>query len=157
MPPSKKIDLPLIHRPTGRSAAILPTQDFWEAEPVFIERGCYVLLIVSEKGCAHSKLQAARAWIDAGAAYVCAWGPHATDVEETFDYAAFLPEVGGPLPFTLMTTSHQTEELSEALWFAFHNAMPPDDLGHALESVVIVVDSDELEARCLAWVGEAGF
>lgn len=92
--------------------------------------------------------------MEAGASYVCAWGPNSPGVEETFDYAAFLPELGVPLPFTLMTTSHTSEEFEEALWFAFYNAAPPDDLGHYLKSVLVVVDSDALEIRALTWIQE---
>jgi hypothetical protein len=62
------------------------------------------------------------------ASYVCAWGPNSEAVEETFDSASFLPEFGEPLPFSLMTTSHRDETPEEALWFAFYNAPPPDDL-----------------------------
>ena len=83
---------------------------------------------------------------------MCAWGPASGQVEEAFDYATFLPEMGEPLPFTLMTTSHESEELDEALWFAFYNAVPPDDLKAELNTVVVLVDSPALEERCKAWV-----
>jgi hypothetical protein len=92
----------------------------------------------------------ARAWIDAGASYICAWGPDAAEVEESFDYASFLPEYGEPLPFTLMTTSHCEKSPEDALWFAFYNAVPPDDLNDELNSVVVIVDSDSLAATCEA-------
>jgi hypothetical protein len=75
-------------------------------------------------------------------------------VEEAFDYASFLPELGEPLPFTLMTTSHRDETPQEALWFAFYNAMSPDDLDQELTSIVMIVDSDSLETACIAWVKE---
>jgi TPR repeat protein len=151
---SRRIELPLRHAPTGRSAAIVRVPDFWATPPVAVNSGKYVLLVASEKASACSTVEAARAWLEAGASYVCAWGPSSPEVEEAFDYAAFLPEMGDPLPFTLMTTNHQSDALTEALWFAFYSAMPPDDLGCALESVVVVVDSSALEARCLAWVQE---
>lgn len=91
----------------------------------------------------------ARAWVGAGASYICAWGPDSEAVEETFDYASFLPEFGEPLPFTLMTTSHRDETPEEAFWFAFYSATPPDDLDHELTSVVIIVDSDSLRPHAL--------
>jgi len=75
-------------------------------------------------------------------------------VEESFDFASFLPELGTPLSFTLMTTSHKNEELDEALWFAFYTANPPDDLNAELETVVVLVDSRELEQKCRSWVQE---
>jgi hypothetical protein len=50
--------------------------------------------------------------------------------------------------------SHRDETPEEALWLAFYNATPPDDLDHELTSVVIIVDSDSLEATCIARVEE---
>jgi hypothetical protein len=73
-------------------------------------------------------------------------------LDDTFDYAGFLPELGPPLPFTLMTTWHDSEPLEETLEFAFCAAHPPDDLAASLDSVVVVVDSDELEERCRRWL-----
>lgn len=66
----------------------------------------------------------------------------------------FLSEYGEPLPFTLMTTSHNEKTPKEALWFAFYNAVLPDDLDDELNAVVIVVDSDSPAAACKAWVTE---
>ncbi len=97
----------------------------------------------------------ARRWIDAGASYVCCWGPDADSHEETFDYAALLPALGGPLPFTLMTTSHGNERFEEALRFAFWNTLPPADLHADLRLVVIQTDSSAFANRAKAWV-EAG-
>jgi len=89
-------------------------------------------------------IKTARAWVDAGASYICAWGPGCEEVEESFDYASFLPEYGGELTFTLLTTVHKDEPIEEALWFAFNCAksVEPDQ---ELNVVVIVVDSDSLE------------
>lgn len=75
-------------------------------------------------------------------------------MEEAFDYASLLPELGEPLPFTLMTTSHEKQPLEDALWFAFYNATPPDDRPHELNTVVVVVDSAALEKECVRWVQE---
>jgi len=129
-------------------------RDFESASPISIAAGKYVMVIASEREKVPFDSKAARAWIDAGASYICAWGPDSANVEEAFDYASFLPEVGDPLPFTLMTTSHRDRTPQEALWFAFYNATPPDDLDHELKSVVILVDSDCLEATCTAWINE---
>lgn len=102
-----------------------------------------------------SRVKVARAWVGAGASYICAWGPQSSAIEEAFDYASFLPELGDPLPFTLMTTSHEKESPEEALRFAFYCGWPPDDLDSELNSVVVVVDSEPLEVRCIAWVQSA--
>jgi hypothetical protein len=61
---------------------------------------------------------------------------------------------GEPLPFTLMTTSQNEKTPKEALWFAFYNAVLPDDLDDEMNAVVIVVDSDSLAVACKAWVTE---
>jgi len=149
-----RIETPLMHPGTGRLAAVLKVRDFEGTSPVSVTAGKYVLVIVSERQTVSLGTKKARAWVDAGASYVCSWGPDSEAVEETFDYASFLPECGKPLRFTLMTTSHRDETPEEALWFAFYNAKPPDDLDHGLNSVVIIVDSDSLEATCIAWVNE---
>ena len=53
-----------------------------------------------------------------------------------------------------LTTSHNEKTPKEALWFAFYNAVLPDDLDDELNAVVIVVDSDSLAMACKAWVTE---
>jgi hypothetical protein len=142
----------LRHAGTGRTAAILRTEDFSRGLPAEIKGSKYVLFVASGKAVAPMRSEAARSWLDAGAAYVCAWGPSASQIEEAFDYASFLPQFGPALPFTVMTTCHASESLEEALWFAFYNATPPDDLKAELNTVLIVVDSSILEAKCKAWV-----
>ena len=146
------LEASLKHRGTGRAAAVLRIPDLKHASPVSVAAGRYILVIASERKVLPLSTKVARAWVDAGASYICAWGPDSEQVEETFDYASFLPECGDPLPFTLMTTLHTDETLEETLWFAFYTASPPDDLDHALNSVVIVVDSESLENECLTWV-----
>lgn len=142
----------LRHLGTNRLAVVVRTPHLWNSAPISIESGRYVLLIAAEREVPASNLEAARAWIDAGACYICAWGAGSPDVEELFDYAAFLPEVGGSLPFTLMTTCHPDEPLDEALWFAFYNGKTPDEPEDGTSPVVVLVDSDALAARCIAWV-----
>jgi hypothetical protein len=139
---------------TGRQVAIVRVRDFVAAPPLRVAAGPYLLVIASEKQTVGLTEEAARAWIDAGASYVCAWGPDSPSVEEVFDYASFLPELGEPIPFTLMTTSHKNETLEDALWFAFYNATHSDEHDRELDTVVILVDSDVLEANCTAWVTE---
>jgi hypothetical protein len=145
--------LPAVTHPgTGRLAHFVCCRDLFEREPVALDDEKYVLFIASDRAAVFSSIEVARKWIDRGASYICAWGPSSGQVEEAFDYATFLPELGEPLPFTLMTTSHESEELDEALWFAFYNAAPPEDLKAELNSVVILVDSPKLEEHCKAWV-----
>jgi len=53
-----------------------------------------------------------------------------------------------------MTTSHREETIEEALWFAFYNATPPDDLKADLNTVIMLVDSPPLEKECESCVNE---
>ena len=135
------------HPGTGRLASIVRVEDF--ASPVSVDAGHYVLVMVSEKPTVALSIKTARAWVDAGALYICAWGPDCEQVEESFDYSSFLPEYGQEL--ALMTTAHQDEPIEEALWFAFHCAKSVDP-EQELNVVVIVVDSDLLETRCHFWL-----
>ena len=44
--------------------------------------------------------------------------------------------------------------MEEVLWFAFYNAAPPEDLLRTLNTVIVAVDSTELESVCVKWVQE---
>jgi hypothetical protein len=142
----------LIHRPTGRSALVVCAEDLLASSPVSIDKKKYVLFIASEKPFLSAEVAEARSWIDAGVGYMCAWGPTSSEFDDLFDYATFLPELGAPLAFTLMTTWHDKESLEKALWFAFYNATAPDELGEDLESIVILADTSALADRCTSWV-----
>jgi hypothetical protein len=100
------------HLATGRLAVIVRVEDF--SSPVAVDAGNYVLVIASEKPTVALSVKTARAWVDAGACYICTWGPDSEQMEESFDYAVILPEYGGRLPFTLLTTAHNDEPIEEA-------------------------------------------
>jgi hypothetical protein len=134
------------HLPTARLAAIVRVDHF--TSTVSVDAGNYVLFVASEKATSMS-IKAARAWIDAGARYICAWGPNSEEVHESFDYAGFLPEYGEEVE--LMTTAHEDEPLEEALWFAF-NCAKSQDSEPELNVIVIAVDSEALEKRCRFWL-----
>lgn len=148
------IETSLRHPGTGRLASVLRVERFGTAKPVSIATGGYVLVVASDGKTSECTLEHARAWITAGASYLCAWGPASRLVEEAFDYASFASELGEAFSFTLMTTSHVGEPIEEALWFAFYNATPPDDLPCELNSVVVAVDSAALESICVRWIEE---
>lgn len=141
----------LRHPGTGREAMLVCADEWLDGEPIGLAGMRYILLAGSER-LTSTATGTARRWIDAGASYICAWGPSSDDTEEAFDYASFLEDVGTPLTFTLMTTSHRDQALEEALWFAFYNARSPDDLPDSLDTVVIVVDKPALAQVCEAWV-----
>jgi hypothetical protein len=152
MQPPHTIEATLRHPGTGRFASVIQAEDLWSCIPVSVPQGSYVLFMASDRQTQLSRVDAARAWVEAGAVYVCAWGPKSPDTEETFDYAAFLPELGEPLAFTLMTTSHSKEPLEDALWFAFYNGKAPDEVDDGTCPVIVVVDSKALEEQATAWV-----
>jgi hypothetical protein len=141
------VELKQKHLATGRLAAVIRVNDF--GLPVSVDAGDYVLVIASEKPTVALDIKTARACVDAGASYICAWGPDSEQVEESFDYASFLPEYGKELE--LMTTAHQDEPIEEALWFAFHCAKSVES-DQKLNVVVIIVDSESLETRCHFWL-----
>ena len=148
----RTIETTLEHPGTGRFSSVIRAEDLWSCVPVSVREGNYVLFMASDRQAQTSKVEAARAWVEAGAAYVCVWGPNSHEIEEAFDHAAFLPELGEPLPFTLMTTSHRDEPMEEALWFAFYNGKAPDEVDDGACPVVVVVDSKALEERVTSWV-----
>ncbi len=141
----------LRHPGSGREALLVCTPDWLDSEPVSLAGERYVLFAGSARSTATSH-ETARCWIDAGASYLCAWGTSADDVEEAFDHASFLDDLGPPLGFTLMTTSHARCPLEEALWFAFYNALQPGELSTPLNAVVIVIDEPALARACEQWV-----
>jgi hypothetical protein len=135
------------HLPTGRPAVIVRVDNF--QTPVSIESVRYILVVASEKPAVELGIKTARAWVDAGARYICAWGPDSEQAHASFDYAGFLPEYGEEVE--LVTTAHRDEPIEEALWFAF-NCAKAVELESELNAVVIVVDSHALEVRCRFWL-----
>jgi hypothetical protein len=75
----------------------------------------------------------ARALIDRGMAYFCVWGNDCSRVHDQFDLERDPSEPDGRV---VMTTWHDNEPISEALW-SFANVAYPDD---------------EFEADCSDWV-----
>ena len=142
---------PLLRHPGTRRVVSVVRGTLSRTTPVHFDGQAYVLLVAQERRQSPLDLPIARSWIEAGASYVCSWGALAEEMEDVFDHASFLEEVGPPLAFTLMTTSHK-ESIEEALWFALYCAAPPEDLKRGLNRVVLVVDTPALLQRCTEWV-----
>jgi hypothetical protein len=142
----------LTHPGSGRPARILRAVALATAEPVGLKGQKYVLVTASERDDAIMSVQQARRWLETGAAYVCSWGPGSRAMEDSFDYASFLPALGVPFSYTVMTTSHTDTAVEKALWFAFWNAGPPDDQPDPISPIMVLLDSASLEARCAEWV-----
>lgn len=151
------IEASLKHPGTGRLAAVVRVEALWSCAPLALTSAQpYLLVMASDHPAQLPRVETARAWLEAGACYVCAWGPGASEMEETFDYAAFLPELGDPLPFSLVTTSHPGETLEEALQFAFNFGKPPGRTADEDCPVVVVVDSAALAAQSTSWIQQHG-
>jgi hypothetical protein len=63
----------------------------------------------------------ARIALDKGMAYLCVWGDDCSRVHDLFDLERDPDEPDGRV---VMTTWHENEPLSEALWFFKNNAFP---------------------------------
>lgn len=79
----------------------------------------------------------------AGAVYVCCWGPGAEFVEGAFDQAARALEqdTDRELP-VVMTSSHESETLDQALWFAATATWPAEEYEETCRSLVVVSVGD---------------
>ena len=64
----------------------------------------------------------------AGASYFICWGPDCEKVEYIIDQMVSMPDnhFGVPVDSCIMTTSHASEPLSEALWFLLRCSWPDD-------------------------------
>lgn len=142
---------PFLRHPGTRRIVSVVRGTLGKTSPVEFDGYAYVLLAAQERRQHALDLRVARSWIDAGASYVCSWGRVAEEIEDIFDHASFLEEVGPPVPFTFMTTSHK-QSIEEAMWFALYCAAPPDDLNRDLNRVVLLLDTPGLQLRCTEWV-----
>jgi hypothetical protein len=70
--------------------------------------------------------QLAEATLDAGAVYVCAWGPDCGRVHDIFDDVIVSQELESGADDTIITTWHAKEALEEALWYFAQTAIPDD-------------------------------
>jgi hypothetical protein len=89
----------------------------------------------------------AKAVLDQGCVYVCAWGPESGRVETAFDEVAADAELAGePYASIVMTTSHD-ESLDAALRYSVFAALPPDAEARAVVALSEDRWADEIEPR----------
>jgi len=87
----------------------------------------------------------ARRLLTAGCVYVCCWGSGCERVHDLFDEADIALSPEGPF---LMSTWHDNEPLSEAIWFMLFNTYPDEAFFDECRSAVgISIGSSE-------WAGE---
>jgi hypothetical protein len=90
----------------------------------------------------------ARTLIDRGMAYLCAWGNDCSRVHDQFDLERDPNETDGR---AVMTTWHDDEPISEALWFFANVAFPPDDFeADCTDWVAISVANGEWEQEIIS-------
>ena len=75
-----------------------------------------------------------------GAVYVVCWGPGCTVVEEVFDWAwiAYEQFCYFPDETVLLTTSHPTHSLEEALRFALHSTTPTATFAAQCKNLIVL-------------------
>jgi hypothetical protein len=113
-------------RGTGRRLFVVRIEnlgDLPEGLPVGVRA---FVLFTAVDGTAASEQQLkdfARRWLELGCVWACSWGPDAGRMELAFDLVEVDAELAGErLRFDCVTTSHETESLDDALWFAVHAA-----------------------------------
>ena len=85
----------------------------------------------------------ARHLIDAGAVYVCAWGPGCIQLDDTVDYASVEKDLeDGQESPVIMTTWHDLESLDEALCFFMLSAVPADPWVETCRKALAIVRTD---------------
>lgn len=86
----------------------------------------------------------AQALLSEGLVYLVAWGPDCPRVEASFDAAFAEAHMNDAeeLDSVLMTTSHQSEDLDDALWFFLNTASPDEPYESSCESWLATVVGD---------------
>ncbi|HUI52053.1 MAG TPA: hypothetical protein VLX60_09725 [Terriglobales bacterium] len=86
----------------------------------------FCLLLLMDAGLINAdKVREAGAYLaELGMVYLCAWGPECENIEDLMDEGTrrFNETLGGN--DVIMTTSHASESLEEALWYFVHSAFP---------------------------------
>jgi hypothetical protein len=94
--------------------------------------------------------------LQAGACYVCCWGPDCGRLESCFDEAHVIRGLPSSEHDVIMTTSHASEPLEEAAWFALHAAWPTDEYARTCDAVILATIGNEAWAQQLRAYLEAG-
>ncbi len=85
----------------------------------------------------------AKLLIGRGLAYLCTWGPDCERVHDSFDFADLEFDPQGTRA-VIMTTWHDDESLSEAIWFFVSAAFPDESYEKTcLEWIVAGVGTDK--------------
>lgn len=85
----------------------------------------------------------ARTLLDKGLASLCVWGPDCSRVHDQFDLERDMNETDG----RVVTTWHDDEPLSEAVWYFAFNAYPSDDFEEDCKDWVAISVGNEAWER----------
>jgi len=78
----------------------------------------------------------ARSLLANGCAYVCCWGRGCERLHDAADRVDMEPGVGAPEGYVVMTTWHDQEPLSEAIWFSLTSTSPDEYAESTLHAVL---------------------
>jgi hypothetical protein len=82
--------------------------------------------------------------IQAGLAHLSVWGKDCSRIHDLFDLASIRLEDTLGTEFPIMTTWHDKEDLSHALWFFAYCSIPHEEfLDSCADSFVVSVSNDE--------------
>lgn len=81
--------------------------------------------------------------VASGAVYVVAWGPECQLVEDAVDSLDIELHAARSDDAVIMTTSHQSDSLEEATWFALNSTSPADEYAAGCDSIVAIVVGEE--------------
>jgi hypothetical protein len=74
--------------------------------------------------------------LNAGAVYVCAWGPNCERVHHVVDKVRDGPNPPQIVDRVVMTTWHSDEPLAEAIWFILRSANPDEGYAEGCDSTL---------------------
>ena len=87
--------------------------------------------------------------IQQGAAYFCIWGPDCERVHDVIDEVEEVREQANPDDESvIMTTWHNEEPLSEAIWYVLYSSLPDDPyISECKSTLAICIGSPEWAAQ----------
>lgn len=126
-----------------------------DAPPAMVARP-YRAVMIAELATSQSWRNEIASWlVRSGCLYFIAWGLECEAWHDTVDWTVLEEFNFGNIPDDkfVMTTWHENEPLTEALWFAGHSASHPDIELH--ETVIVHIALEEQRAATLQRYGES--
>ena len=135
---------------TNRSLHVLSVPSASDIPTLHLSSDFIIALLVWDSvGSTEEELLAVgKSLIESGVVYACCWGPGCEAAHDAIDHA----DRGSDRPddAVLMTTWHDNEPLSEALWFFLNTAIPTEPYVEGCRaSIAIVVDNEAWADECV--------